>query len=99
MGHHTMTEVQTMTINQGLQGTDMWVHLIITVNDLLWLDSVLRKHELVQVKRLASSSRLSRTSSERILILPPDSDTPKPEPPISEQSLFLPLANWRSKLL
>jgi len=23
MGHHTMTEVQTMTINQGLQGTDM----------------------------------------------------------------------------
>ena len=23
MGHHTMTEVQTLTINQGLQGTDM----------------------------------------------------------------------------
>jgi ATP-dependent RNA helicase MSS116 len=23
MGHHTMTEVQTMTINQGLQGTDV----------------------------------------------------------------------------
>jgi ATP-dependent RNA helicase MSS116 len=23
MGHHTMTQVQTMTINQGLQGTDM----------------------------------------------------------------------------
>lgn len=23
MGHHTMTEVQSMTINQGLQGTDM----------------------------------------------------------------------------
>lgn len=23
MGHHTMTDVQTMTINQGLQGTDM----------------------------------------------------------------------------
>jgi ATP-dependent RNA helicase MSS116 len=23
MGHHTMTEVQTATINQGLQGTDM----------------------------------------------------------------------------
>jgi ATP-dependent RNA helicase MSS116 len=23
MGHHTMTEVQIMTINQGLQGTDM----------------------------------------------------------------------------
>lgn len=23
MGHHTMTEVQRMTINQGLQGTDM----------------------------------------------------------------------------
>lgn len=25
MGHHTMTEVQTMTINQGLLGTDMQV--------------------------------------------------------------------------
>jgi ATP-dependent RNA helicase MSS116 len=24
MGHHTMTEVQSMTINQGLQGTDMY---------------------------------------------------------------------------
>jgi ATP-dependent RNA helicase MSS116 len=23
MGHHTMTQVQAMTINQGLQGTDM----------------------------------------------------------------------------
>lgn len=23
MGHQTMTDVQTMTINQGLQGTDM----------------------------------------------------------------------------
>jgi len=23
MGHHTMTEVQTLTINHGLQGTDM----------------------------------------------------------------------------
>lgn len=26
MGHHTMTEVQSMTINQGLQGTDMCVN-------------------------------------------------------------------------
>ena len=25
MGHHTMTEVQSMTINQALQGTDMYV--------------------------------------------------------------------------
>ena len=28
MGHHTMTDVQTMTINQGLQGTDMYVFII-----------------------------------------------------------------------
>lgn len=28
MGHHTMTEVQSMTINQGLQGTDMCVYQI-----------------------------------------------------------------------
>lgn len=28
MGHHTMTDVQTMTINQGLQGTDMYVLMI-----------------------------------------------------------------------
>lgn len=65
MGHHTMTQVQSMTINQGLQGTDMQVTAARHLFTLLIKSAVLRKQKLVPERPLVSSSLPSRISSEK----------------------------------
>lgn len=99
MGHTTMTQVQSMTINQALRGTDMQVETTSKpkqISDMF--NAVLRKPELVPERLLVFSFLSSKISSTKILNWLPDSVTRKPAHLILELSSFHPQENWQSRL-
>ncbi|KAH6673333.1 P-loop containing nucleoside triphosphate hydrolase protein [Halenospora varia] len=64
MGHHTMTDVQTMTINQGLQGTDIIAQARTGTGKTLGfliptIQNILRKNPDLAVKKRYSQARAS----------------------------------------
>ncbi|KAF4630970.1 hypothetical protein G7Y89_g7166 [Cudoniella acicularis] len=64
MGHHTMTDVQTMTINQGLQGTDIIAQARTGTGKTLGfliptIQNILRKNPDLAVRKRYSRARAS----------------------------------------